>query len=266
MTQRDLFEPERTSDLAQWFTPTWIARRLACWIPVEAAGYVLEPSAGSGQLVDGLVRAGWPVERIVAVELDPRWCEHLRQRFPGLTVIEGDFLALAKAWRGAPPRHVLLNPPYEDGADVAFIEAALRLVTAGGSVCALVKTDIEYSSGRMPLWRDAARVERRARLLERPAFGRHVDGEKVTGAERNYVGIEVVRRTSPRAVGAVELVAEEAWSRTDPESAWTRSPRDAAEPARSPNKQGEDAHRQGERFGGTGEENRGETNPNGGRA
>ncbi len=265
MTQRDLFEPARTSDLAQWFTPTWIARRLACWVPVEASGYVLEPSAGSGQLVEGLIRAGWPVERIVAVEIDARWCAHLRERFPGLHVIEGDFLELAKAWQGFPPRRVLTNPPYEGGADVAFLEASLRLVGPLGSVCALVKTDIEYSSGRMPLWRDTARVQRRARLVERPAFGRHVDGEKVTGAERNYVGLELTLRGSPRAVGAVELVAEEAWSRTDPESAWTRSV-SAAEPGRSPTKQGEEADLQSERFVEIDDENRGVTNPNGGGA
>lgn len=262
MTQRDLFEPERTSELSQWMSPTWIARRLACWVPVEASGYVLEPSAGSGQLVEGLIRAGWPVERIVAVEIDGRWCAHLRERFPGLRVIEGDFLALAKAWQGFPPRHVLTNPPYEGGADVAFLEASLRLVGPLGSVCALVKTDIEYSSGRMPLWRDTARVERRARLVERPAFGRHVDGEKVTGAERNYVGLELALRSSPRAVGAVELVAEEAWSRTDPESAWTRSV-DAAEPAQSPTKQGEGTDRQDDANRQEAETNRGVTNEEG---
>lgn len=222
MTTLDLFEPERRSDLSQWFTPAWIARRLALWLPVEPDGFVLEPSSGSGELVEGLVRAGWPLDRIVAVEVDPAWCEHLRRRFPGLRVIEGDFLALAKTWMGFPPRHVLLNPPYEDGADVAFIEASLRLVGPLGSVCALVKTDIEYSSGRMPLWRDVARVERRARLLERPAFGKHVDGEKVTGAERNYIGLEMRLRSAPRVPGEVELVAEEAWSRTDHESTWSR--------------------------------------------
>lgn len=220
----DLFEPARKSALSQWFTPSWIARRLALWLPVEPTGLVLEPSAGSGELVEGLVRAGWPIERIVAVELDPEWCAHLRRRFPDLAVIEGDFLGaeVQQQIEWSSIRHVLTNPPYEGGLDVAFLDACLNNLDVDGHVAVLVKTDIEYSSVRLPFWRDLARVERRARLLERPAFGRHVDGEKQGGAERNYVGLDVVARVFPRDPGTVETVEEEAWSRTDDERVWTR--------------------------------------------
>ena len=235
MSTLDLFEPARLSGLSQWFSPAWIARRLALWLPVEAEGYVLEPSAGSGELVEGLVRAGWPIERIVAVEIDPRWCAHLRTRFPGLHVIEGDFMApdIQRALGALLVRHALLNPPYEGGLDVSFLELCLRLVGPRGRACALVKTDIEYSSVRAPFWRGVARAVRRARLVERPAFGSHVDGKEQGGAERNYVCLELALRSAPRAPGEVETVAEEAWSRTDHESVWTRST-NRGEPLRSP--------------------------------
>ena len=227
----DLFEPERKSALSQWFTPAWIARRLALWLPVASTGFVLEPSAGSGELVEGLARAGWPVGRIIAVELDPEWCAHLRRRFPGLRLIEGDFLSaeVQSQIPWAEIRHVLTNPPYEGGLDIAFLELCLGALDVDhGRVVALVKTDIEYSTVRLPFWRDLARVERRARLLERPSFGRHVDGEKQGGAERNYVGLDIVARVFPRDPGTIELVEEEAWSKTDDGRVWTRAGKAAA--------------------------------------
>lgn len=252
MSTIDMFEPERTSALSQWFTPAWIARRLALWLPVEPDGYVLEPSAGSGELVEGLVRAGWPLDRIIACEIDPVWCAYLRTRFgSALRVIEGDFLGLSTqlTLRALPVRHALLNPPYEDDADVAFIEACLRLLGFAGRAVCLVKTDIEYSAGRAPLWAQTARVSRRARLIERPAFGRHVDGQRQGGAERNYVGLELMARNRPRVPGEVEVVAEEAWSRHDHEDVWTRmvvlgaDRQRATEPHESPSKQGETGDR-----------------------
>lgn len=247
MSTLDMFEPERSSALSQWFTPAWIARRLALWLPVERDGYVLEPSAGSGELVEGLVRAGWPLDRIIACEIDPVWCTYLRTRFgSALRVIEGDFLGLPTqlTLRALPVRHALLNPPYEDDADVAFIEACLRLLGFAGRAVCLVKTDIEYSSGRAPLWAQTARVSRRARLIERPAFGRHVDGQRQGCAERNYVGLELMARNRPRVPGEVELVAEEAWSRYDHESVWTRDHHEGGEPARSPTTEGESSDQQ----------------------
>ncbi|UJR81464.1 hypothetical protein [Sandaracinus amylolyticus] len=222
MSNLDLFEPERRSELDQYFTEAWIARRAARWIPRGAV--VLEPSCGSGNLVEGLVLAGHPIENVLAFELDPAWAAHARTRFPGLLVNEGDFLKLTT---GADvPNTVaasLQNPPYGNDLDLRFVERTLAMLdrTAPACVVAILKTDFEYSDGRAPFWRERARVRRRAMLVERPRFGAHVDGKKQGGAERNYVVLEIVPRTAPRAPGAAEVVIEERWSRTDPESCWT---------------------------------------------
>lgn len=222
MSQTDLFEPERRSDLDQYFTEAWIARRAARWVPHGVV--VLEPSCGSGNLVDGLVLAGHALSSIRAHEIDPAWAAHARARFSGLDVIEGDFLAASSAEGRGAIGASYQNPPYGGDLDLLFAERALSMLPLGdprACVVAVLKTDFEYSDGRASFWRDTARVRRRALLVERPRFGAHVDGKKQSGAERNYVVLELVPRSRPRAPGEPELVVEERWSRTDPEPCWT---------------------------------------------
>lgn len=59
-------------------------------VRVPPGGIVVEIGAGTGQLTEALLAAGYP---IIALELDPRLAAHLRSRFgrhPGLTVVEAD--------------------------------------------------------------------------------------------------------------------------------------------------------------------------------
>jgi phosphatidylethanolamine/phosphatidyl-N-methylethanolamine N-methyltransferase len=65
--------------------------RLAWPAPGEA---VLELGAGTGVVTATLLAAGLPPELLVAVEIDPQMAAHLRHRYPGVTVIEGDARAL----------------------------------------------------------------------------------------------------------------------------------------------------------------------------
>ena len=65
--------------------------RLAWPAPGRA---VLELGAGTGVVSAALLAAGLAPDRLAAVEIDPEMAEHLRDRLPGVAVIEGDARAL----------------------------------------------------------------------------------------------------------------------------------------------------------------------------
>src|SRR5437899_4164929 len=59
-------------------------------IDLKRPGPSLELGAGTGSLTQGLVRAGCPPERIIALESEPALVAVLRREFPAITVIEDD--------------------------------------------------------------------------------------------------------------------------------------------------------------------------------
>ena len=67
-----------------------LADALARCVDLARPGPVLELGAGTGSLTQGLVRAGCPPERIIALEREPALVAVLRREFPVMTVIEGD--------------------------------------------------------------------------------------------------------------------------------------------------------------------------------
>jgi 23S rRNA (adenine-N6)-dimethyltransferase len=73
---------------------------------VKPGELVLDIGAGEGALTGPLVEAG---ARVIAVELNPRRAQILRDRFPGTTVLELDAAELRLPAR---PFRVVANPPY----------------------------------------------------------------------------------------------------------------------------------------------------------
>jgi phosphatidylethanolamine/phosphatidyl-N-methylethanolamine N-methyltransferase len=67
-----------------------LADAVARCIDLTRPGPVLELGAGTGRLTRGLVRAGCPPERIIALESEPALVAVLRRAFPVMTIIEGD--------------------------------------------------------------------------------------------------------------------------------------------------------------------------------
>ncbi len=109
----------RQTALGQWDTPPDIARAIVAEVDVGDA-YVLEPSAGLGNVVEAALEAG--AAFVTAVEIDPARVVHLRRRFPSrVEVIECDFLLLAPTL----PHYdaIVGNPPYDKGADSAHLAA-----------------------------------------------------------------------------------------------------------------------------------------------
>ncbi len=106
-------------------TDEWAARVVAA-ARVRPGELVLDLGAGEGALTAHLVAAG---ARVVAVELHPRRAGVLRERFPGITVLQADAAAVPLPGR---PFRVVANPPY--GISAALLRALLapgsRLVAA----------------------------------------------------------------------------------------------------------------------------------------
>lgn len=210
-TQANLFgEPALDASKSQFFTPPWLARRVVEWVHPTAR--VIEPSAGSGNLVDALVRLGHLASRITAVELDPRWHAFLAEKHTGTlgALLLGDFLAL-------PFAHgffdvVLTNPPYENNLHTQFVTKALELAPV---VIGVFPISFEYTKDRdAMLWATKGKVTRRARLPERVDFG----GTEASGMS-DHVVLQIERRHAPRMPRETCAVLEETWLKREGEAA-----------------------------------------------
>ena len=136
----------------------WAARVVAA-AGVRPGELVLDIGAGEGALTAHLVRAG---ARVVAVELNARRADVLRERFPGITVVHADAASLRLPGR---PFRVVANPPY------GMSSSLLRTLMAPGSRLAAADLVLQ----RAAVHRHAAGGARRFRLtvglmLPRRAF------------------------------------------------------------------------------------------------
>lgn len=198
--QQDLFgEPRRDPQRSQWFTPMWIARRMARAVPRHAR--VLEPSCGGGNLIAALLENGHPRDLIVACEIDQEWAQYTRNRC-GVRVVCGDFLATDREAFGHVD-YVVGNFPFEQNRHLHFTVHSLRLAPV---VLGVFPAAFEFSGERdRDLWSTRARVTHRARLPERVDYG----GDQSPSFDS--VVLRIIRRMHPRPVGEQLPVYEEVW-------------------------------------------------------
>ncbi len=170
---------ELVGELSQWFTPDWLAERIGRAVRQHFTGTprILEPTAGDGALVAGLIAAGFPVECITAVETDPRLCRVLRERFPGLEVVCMQAQLLDPALRFDV---VVGNTPYENGQDVEFANLALRYAPVAYLV---VRSELLQMVSFHEDVLSHAEVTWEARCVGRPSFrGAQSKSGKKTGS------------------------------------------------------------------------------------
>ena len=201
---------------SQFFTPEWLAHRMAGWVP--RAARVLEPCCGPGNLIEGLVGGGHPLELIHAIEIDAKLMRRTLDRFawpvrghqrgleaPHPQLRTGDFFHLTRGLYECFDV-VLMNPVYENNLALEFVLRALELAPV---VVALVPADFVYTQERdARLWATHGVITRRAEL---PCRVRFVG----PGGQHEHVVLQIERRTSVRNVGEVIHVPTEVWRPDD---------------------------------------------------
>lgn len=164
---------EKRKRLSQWLSPDYVAQAMWARARTHNPKRVLEPSAGSGQLIlpidDGV--------EVHACEVDPDLiASHLEQLDPPLAAFyEGDFLRLdfSTMQRVGNPHLfdvAIMNPPFENNQDVRHVIKAFELSTV---VIACVR--VQFMHRRFAyeqLWsrRDVC-LSWRDDLIPRPRFG-----------------------------------------------------------------------------------------------
>lgn len=174
--------------LSQWFTPAWLARKVVTSCGVRhRSGRILEPSAGDGALVNAL-RADFATARIDAVDIDSSLCARHGWEW-------ANYLT-----RPSPAERydlAVMNPPYEDGADCAFVAKAMD---ESDAVIAIVRAVFLNGADRYSrIW---SRVESGewslvmvAHLVKRPSF--LLGGVAMGGAQADFAVVKLSRRPSP---------------------------------------------------------------------
>jgi phosphatidylethanolamine/phosphatidyl-N-methylethanolamine N-methyltransferase len=114
-----------------------LADAFAHCVEFDRPGVVLELGAGTGSLTRGLVRAGCPPGRIIAVEREPRLVAVLRSEFPTMRVIEGDATRIDEyfAGRGEQLAAVVSSLPikwFPLAKQRAIVEPCLELLGPAG--------------------------------------------------------------------------------------------------------------------------------------
>jgi phospholipid N-methyltransferase len=113
-------------------TPDWLARQVVERAEIRDCDRVLEPSAGTGALVEAM-----PADiHLVTVEINPKLCQLLRALPGPAEVIEADFLSL-NGTIGTFDR-IVMNPPFTMGADVEHVAHAWRHLGPEGRLVAIM--------------------------------------------------------------------------------------------------------------------------------
>jgi len=118
-------------------TPPELAKRLVDLADIQPGNRVLEPSAGTGNLL----RAMPSYCESVAVEIDPKLSTRLHafdEAYPHLVSVWvcKDFMECTGEFLGTFDR-IVMNPPFERGADIKHIKHAAGFLKPGGKLVAI---------------------------------------------------------------------------------------------------------------------------------
>ena len=120
-------------------TPRALADRMVALAQLERGNLVLEPSAGAGAIVEAILGVRQDIG-LTCIEINLLLIEKLKERHfesrcMELTIMDGDFLTRE------PPflfDAVIMNPPFENLADIDHVTHAWDLLRPGGRLVAIM--------------------------------------------------------------------------------------------------------------------------------
>lgn len=142
---------DHKKSLEQFFTPQDLAKRMAAQLGIEPGMTILEPSAGSGRLVEqALARGAW----VLAIELSVHLAYPLADLDPvgALRIFNADFMAWSPPEDADPIDRVLMNPPFSRNQDIAHVLRAYDFLRPGGRLMAVMSPHHRFAG-------DSASVE-----------------------------------------------------------------------------------------------------------
>ena len=128
-------------------TPSALAARMVELASIAPGQTVLEPSAGTGALLQALAAAA-PQSRVTAIEINHDLVAHLqRQQYQAR---QGDFLQYSANELGQFDR-IVMNPPFGRAADIRHIRHAIGFLRPGGRLVALCANGPRQAKQLQPL-------------------------------------------------------------------------------------------------------------------
>jgi predicted RNA methylase len=131
-------------------TPPELAERVIEAAEIRPLDRVLEPSAGTGSLIDEIPFG----TTLVAVEINADLAERVRRNRPNALVFAADFLTAcgndetsSQIVLGEFDR-IVMNPPFADQQDIRHVEHALRFLKPGGRLVAIMSAGVTFRQDR----------------------------------------------------------------------------------------------------------------------
>ena len=133
VAKREAENKLRNLDVPGFFpTPPTLIDKLLLNAQIKPGDVVLEPSAGKGDIADA-IRARHPDAQLELCEINYTLRTHLAGK--GYTNIKGDFLEVEVEEKYDV---VVMNPPFENGADIQHVMHAFKMLKPGGRLTAIM--------------------------------------------------------------------------------------------------------------------------------
>lgn len=101
------FNPRTTGAILP--SSKYLARKMASYIDTAKSGFILELGPGTGVVTQSIIDLHVPENKIIALELSTQFAGQLRERFPAITLIEGNATHLSELMKNKKPIHTIIS-------------------------------------------------------------------------------------------------------------------------------------------------------------